>query len=153
LAESVYEGMFLLDSNRYGRDPEGVAGQIPKMIQEAGGKMLVSRLWEERRLAYRIKGHRKGTYWLTYFQLDGRRLAEVNRKCQLSGSILRTLFVKIDPRIVDALVEHAKAGQTRSAADRAKHEAADTAHQPAEKEAAAAVGNGSDKSAPKDGTD
>jgi len=110
LAESVYEGMFLLDSGRYGRDPETVAGQIPKMIQEAGGEILVSRLWEERRLAYPIKGHRKGTYWLTYFRLEGRNLAEMHRKCQLSDDILRVLFVKVDPRIVATLVEHALAG-------------------------------------------
>ena len=63
--------MFLLDSGRYGRNPDRVAGQIPKMIEEAGGEILVSRLWEERRLAYTIKGHRKGTYWLTYFRLNG----------------------------------------------------------------------------------
>ena len=111
MAESVYEGMFLLDSNRYARDAAEVTGQIPKIIQEAGGELLVSRLWEERRLAYPIKGHRKGTYWLTYFRLDGPRLSEVKRKCTLSGTILRALFIKIDPRIVDAVVEHAKTGQ------------------------------------------
>ena len=110
MAETVYEGMFLLDSGRYGRDPETVAGQIPKMIQEAGGEILVSRLWEERRLAYTIKGHRKGTYWLTYFRLKGTNLADMRRKCQLSESILRVLFVKVDPRIVATLVEHALAG-------------------------------------------
>ena len=153
MAESVYEGMFLLDSNRYGRDPEGVAGQIPKLIQEAGGKMLVSRLWEERRLAYHIKGHRKATYWLTYFQLDGKRLVDVNRKCQLSASILRALFVKIDPRIVDALVEHAQAGHTKSAGERAKREAAATARQPAKKEAAAAVEERPNESASEGGSD
>ena len=110
MAENVYEGMFILESGRYGRDPEGVAGQIPQIIQEAGGKILVSRLWEERRLAYSIKGHRKGTYWLAYFQLEGPRLAEVRRRWQLSESILRALFVKVDPRIVDTLVAHAMAG-------------------------------------------
>lgn len=111
MAESVYEGMFLLDSGRYGRDPEGVAGQIPKIIEEAGGELLVSRFWEERRLAYAIKGHRKGTYWLTYCRLDGTKLPDIRRQCQLSDSILRALFVKVDPRIVDTLVEHAKSGQ------------------------------------------
>ena len=113
MAEAVYEGMFLLDSGRYGRDPEGVAGQIPEMIRQAGGEMLVSRLWEERRLAFPIKGHRKGTYWLTYFRLDGPKLGDINRKCQLSDSILRALFVKIDSRIVDTLVEHAQSGGAR----------------------------------------
>ena len=45
------------------------SAQIPSTVEQFGGKMLASRLWEERRLAYPIKGHRKGTYWLTYFQL------------------------------------------------------------------------------------
>jgi len=114
LAENVYEGMYILDSNRYGRDHEGISGQIPEIIEKAGGQILVSRLWEERRLAYPINGHRKGTYWLTYFRLDGEKLTEVQRQCQLSESILRVLFLKVDPRIVDALVAHATVGQASS---------------------------------------
>ena len=110
MADHVYEGMFILDSNRYGRDPGGVATQIPDMIQQCGGKILASRLWEERRLAYPIDGHRKGTYWLAYFKLDSGQLSTLNRQCQLSESILRTLFLKVDPRITDALVSHALAG-------------------------------------------
>jgi len=113
--------MFILDSNRFARDPEGVSGQIPKIIQEAGGEVLVSRLWEERRLAYPIKGHRKGTYWLTYFRLEGTALAGVRQRFQLSDSILRFLFVKVDPRIVDTLVQHALAGPAALAA---QHQAA-----------------------------
>ncbi len=110
MAENVYEGMYILDSNRYGRDSDTVSGQIPQMIEGAGGQMLVSRLWEERRLAYPIKGHRRGTYWLTYFRISGEKLADLERKCRLSDTILRSLFVKVDSRIVDALVEHAQAG-------------------------------------------
>lgn len=118
MAANVYEGMFILESGRYGRDPEGVAGQIPQMIEEAGGKILVSRLWEERRLAYPIKGHRKGTYWLTYFQLEGPRLSEIRRKTDLNETILRALFLKVNPRIVDALVAHALAGPSAVSTER-----------------------------------
>jgi small subunit ribosomal protein S6 len=102
--------MFILDSNRYARDTAGISGQIPEMIQKLGGEMLASRLWEERRLAYPIDGHRKGTYWLTYFKLDSGQLPALNRQCQLSDSIVRTLFLKVDLRIADALVSHALAG-------------------------------------------
>jgi small subunit ribosomal protein S6 len=112
VAENVYEGMFILDSNRYARDAAGVSGQIPAMIEKEGGKMLASRLWEERRLAYPINGHRKGTYWLTYFKLEAGALAALTRQCKLSDSILRTLFLKVEPRIADALVSHALAGTT-----------------------------------------
>ena len=107
MAAIVYEGMFILDSNRFGRDHETVSGQIPAMVEKFGGEMLVSRLWEERRLAYPIKGQRKGTYWLTYFRLDSPRLVELQRQCQITDDILRVLFLKIEPRIVDALVAHA----------------------------------------------
>lgn len=107
MAVNVYEGMFILDANRYGRDPHGVSGQVPEMIEKAGGEVLVSRLWEERRLAYPINGQRKGAYWLTYFRLDGKELAGVERACRLSETIFRVLMLKVDPRIVDALVSHA----------------------------------------------
>jgi small subunit ribosomal protein S6 len=110
VAVNVYEGMFILDSNRYSRDQVGISGQIPEMLEKLGGEILASRLWEERRLAYPIDGHRKGTYWLTYFKLESGQLTALNRQCQLSESILRTLFLKVEPRIVDALVSHALAG-------------------------------------------
>jgi small subunit ribosomal protein S6 len=122
LAANVYEGMFILDSNRYGRDPESVSGQILQMVQEAGGEMLVSRLWEERRLAYPIEGHRKGTYWLAYFRLDGKEVKGLERKCRLSDSILRVLFLKVDPKIVDALVAHALGGPATKSAEPAPAE-------------------------------
>ena len=86
LAENVYEGMFILDSNRYGHDPEAVSGQVNEMIQKLGGNILVSRLWEERRLAYPIKSHRKGTYWLTYFRMPGTQLTILKRECQITES-------------------------------------------------------------------
>ena len=109
MAANVYEGLFILDSNRYGRDPEAVSGQIRAMVEKFGGEILVSRLWEERRLAYPIKGQRKGTYWLTYFRLDAGRLVDLQRQCQITDDIVRVLFLKVDPRIVDALVAHATA--------------------------------------------
>ncbi len=161
MAETVYEGMFLLDSNRYGRDPEGVAGQVPGMIREAGGEVLVSRMWEERRLAFSIKGRRKGTYWLTYFRMDGRNLVDLKRKSQLNDNVLRVLFIKIDPRIVDTLVEHAQKPEGKSASEPAQEKKAkpaeekkgEPAEEPAKKEDAVAGPEGGDQAAPKDKAD
>ena len=107
MAINVYEGMFIFDSGKFGRDPEGVAGGVSRMIEEAGGEMLVSRLWEERRLAYPINGQRKGTYWLTYFRVEGQKLPQITRQSELNDNVLRSLLLKVDPRIVDALVAHA----------------------------------------------
>jgi small subunit ribosomal protein S6 len=99
--------MFILDSSRYSRDPSGVSGQIPGILTRHGGEVLASRLWDERRLAYSIDGHRKGTYWLTYFRIDSKQLAQIRRDCEINENILRSLILKIDPRIAETLVTHA----------------------------------------------
>lgn len=117
MAINVYEGMFIFDSGRYGRDPEGVAGQISQMIEKAGGEVLVSRLWEERRLAYQINGQKKGTYWLSYFRVEGQKLPSLTRQCELNDNILRSLLLKVDPRIVEALVAHATGSVAKPAED------------------------------------
>ena len=108
LAEYIYEGLFILNSNRYGRDPEGVAGSIQSLIEKLDGTVLVSRLWEERRLAYPIDGQRKGTYWLTYFRMDGEKIADLNQQANRDDNFLRHLVIRIDPRISDALISHAQ---------------------------------------------
>jgi small subunit ribosomal protein S6 len=100
--------MFILDSNRYARDPGGVASQIPQMVESLGGEVLASRLWNEQRLAYPIAGHRKGAYWLTYFRMETDKVVEFNRACQLNENVLRNLTLKVEPRLVDTLVAHAR---------------------------------------------
>ncbi|MFN7625232.1 MAG: 30S ribosomal protein S6 [Pirellula sp.] len=108
MASAFYESLFLFDSNHYARDPGGIASSVQSMITDLGGEILVSRLWAEQRLAYPINGHQKGTYWLAYFKLDTQKLKELNRTCQLNEALLRFLFTRVDPRLVDALVAHAQ---------------------------------------------
>jgi len=108
VARNVYECLFILDSNKYARDPGGVSGTIPEMITALGGSILANRLWNEQRLAYPIDGHQKGTYWLTYFEFDSLRLPELDRACQLNEAIVRKMVLKIDPRLVEPMVAHAR---------------------------------------------
>jgi small subunit ribosomal protein S6 len=126
LAENVYEGMFILDSNKYGRDPVGVSSQIPEVIGQHGGTVLASRLWEERRLAYPIGAHRKGTYWLTYFKVNSDQMATLRRQFQLNDNVIRSLMLKVEPRIADALVQHALTG-TGPVAEQRRAKAEETA--------------------------
>jgi small subunit ribosomal protein S6 len=107
LPTTCYDCFFLFDSNKYNRDPGGVIATVHKNIEELGGEILASRLWEERKLAYPVNGHSKGTYWITYFNMDGTRLPEFNRTCQLDENIMRVLVTKVDPRLVEPLVAHA----------------------------------------------
>ena len=107
---NVYEAMFIFDSNRFARERAGLPAEVEKLIKAAGGEVLVTRLWEERRLAYAIGTHRKGTYWLMYFRSASSAIAPLNRQFDLQDAILRHLVLKIHPHLVEAVLEHAKAG-------------------------------------------
>ena len=103
--------MCISDSNHYARDPGGVSKQIEDIISGAGGKVLVNRLWMEQKLAYQIDGHQKGTYWLTYFEMEGPNLTKIARAFKLSEPILRELTLKLEPRLVDPILANAR-GET-----------------------------------------
>ena len=135
MAENVYEGMFILDSNHYAKDATATSSAVEQIVEKNGGQLLASRLWSEQKLAYPIDGHRKGAYWLTYFKIDAERLTDVNRAARLNDSILRSMVIKIDPRLVDAMVAHAL-GQTTEGED---SPADDTATETAAKDSAEAV--------------
>jgi small subunit ribosomal protein S6 len=108
---AVYEGMFILDPAKFARDPGAAAQQVADLITTHGGTVLAARLWDERKLAYPIKGHKKGVYWLTYFKMPGGGLTALERQCEITDEIIRKLVLKVDDRIADALVQHALAGE------------------------------------------
>jgi len=114
VAENVYECMFIFNANAYARNPAGAATAVDELVTSNGGEILASRLWNEQKLAYPIKGHRKGAYWLSYFRIDSSQLVKFNRACQLNDSILRHLAIKLDPRLVEPMVAVAK-GETPAA--------------------------------------
>ena len=120
LVDNVYECLFILDANRYGRDPAGVSGQVPELIEKNGGEVLASRLWNEQKMAYPIRGQRRGTYWLTYFRMPSGTVEEFNAGVKLNDNILRHLVLQIDNRLVDTLVAHARGEESAEAETAAK---------------------------------
>ena len=107
MATNVYESMLIFDSNKYAQDQAGVSGAMNELVTKNGGEVLVSRLWNEQKLAYPIGHHRKGTYWLMYFRLDSTKLTEINKALRINETVLRNLTLKVEPRLVEALVAHA----------------------------------------------
>ena len=151
MTSNVYECLFILDSNRYARDTQAVAQGISDMVTSNDGEILVTRLWNEQKLAYPINGNRKGTYWLTYFSMEGTSLSSFERSCSLNDNVMRNLTIKVDPRLVDTLVSHAKgiaaaketksteapAAETKAPAAETKAPAADEAAEAPKAEVAA----------------
>lgn len=104
MAEVTYEGMFLLDSNRYAANPDGTKGEVTAILERVGAKVLATRPWLDGKLSYPIKGHRKGLHFLTYFTADSRQVHEVDRLCKFNESILRHLVIKLHPALVGPML-------------------------------------------------
>src|SRR5947209_20075889 len=105
---SVYECMFLLETNRIAGDVTAAGEQLRSLLERNQAEILASRQWDERRLAYPVKGHKKGLYYLTYFRMDGKNLLNFERDVALNETILRLLVLRIDPKHVETLLAIAR---------------------------------------------
>jgi small subunit ribosomal protein S6 len=108
MAANVYECMFLLDTNKVAGDVSAAAKQLHDMLERNQAEMLASRPWDDRKLAYPIKGHKKGLYYLTFFRTEGKNLAKIEHDIALSEIILRSLILYVDPKHVEAMLAMAR---------------------------------------------
>jgi small subunit ribosomal protein S6 len=93
-----YECLFLLDPTKTGTDMDGVKAQLHATLEKYGAQILASRKWDDRKLAYPIKGHKKGYYHLAYFKADSKKLSEMDHDFRLNEVILRHMVTVIDPK-------------------------------------------------------
>ena len=80
MAANVYECLFLLDTTKVAGDVPAATKQIHTILERHHCEILASRPWDERRLAYPIKGHKKGLYYLTYFRSEGKNITPIERE-------------------------------------------------------------------------
>lgn len=99
-----YECLFLLDPTKTATDMDGVRAQLHQTLEKHGAEILASRKWDDRKLAYPIKGHKKGIYYLTYFKADSKKISEMELDFRLSEIILRHMVSVIDPKWHDEML-------------------------------------------------
>lgn len=90
-----YEGLFLLPQSA-GSDLGGAAELVKGLLDKVGAEIISFKKWDERRLAYEIKGNKRGLYFLCYFKLAGREVAALERQCLLSEDMLRHMITRAD---------------------------------------------------------
>jgi small subunit ribosomal protein S6 len=105
LAINHYEGMFILDSGRFGANPEAAATEVAGIIEKVGGTVVAHRPWQDSKLAYPINGHRKGLYYLTFFTAESRAVNEINGIVKLNENVLRHLILSHDKGLFDQMVD------------------------------------------------
>lgn len=90
----LYEGMFIISDTVAGPDWEAAVNQVHGIIKNRGAEILKSEKWDERKFAYKLNGHKRGAYLLTYFNAPADSITLIKRDLQLSDVVLRALIVK-----------------------------------------------------------
>ena len=126
--KKTYEAMFVLGGS--GADFEAASQPVRKILDRNEAEVLALKPWDDRHLAYEIKGRRRGLYALAYFKADPSKVVEIEHDCQLAEQILRALFLARDhltEKELSAATPMTSAARRASEASRAKPAKPDSA--------------------------
>ena len=101
---NLYEGMFLVDTNKFANDPGNITGSILGTLEKVGAEVVTHRPWQDGKLAYQIGRYRKGLHYLVYFKMPPAAAADLDRACKLNDLIIRQLIIKHPAALFDAMV-------------------------------------------------
>ena len=90
--ERTYECMCLLDNREVRKGWEALKDSVAAVFTKHKAKVLSSRRWDERRLAYPINGQIRATYLLIYISIPTDEIPVLRRDLQFSDSILRYMI-------------------------------------------------------------
>jgi small subunit ribosomal protein S6 len=103
-SKRMYEGMFLVDSAAATSSWDEVEAELQRVFDRADAEVLNLQKWDDRRLCYDIAGHKRGTYILTYFNVDPDRISGIERDVKLNEKLLRVMILRAD-RIPESIRE------------------------------------------------
>ena len=89
-----YEGMFLAHNKEARKDTDYLAEHVTALVEKAGGKVDELIKWDERKLAYPIKGVTHGVYFLTSLSGESAFDGDLRGEVRLSGLVLRHQLLK-----------------------------------------------------------
>src|SRR2546423_13728534 len=89
--QNKYEAMFLLPASA-ATEVDASIKTVQGIIERHGGKILVIKKWDERKLMYEIKKQKRGLYVIVYFTATGDAIVPIEREVSLSEDIIRVLI-------------------------------------------------------------
>jgi len=89
----LYEAMILLDNRETKKDFEGLRQRIADVLGRGGGRVVAARKWDERKLAYEIRGQKRATYYIAFFEGPSDSLVGIRRQLYLTEGVMRCLLL------------------------------------------------------------
>jgi ribosomal protein S6 len=91
-----YEGMFLCHNKEARKDTDHLAEHVRTLIEKCGGQIHQITRWDERELAYPVKGVGRGVYYLVWYLGDSTTDTKLRHEVRLSSMILRHLTLGLE---------------------------------------------------------
>lgn len=107
----VYEGMFLIPTGKANKEWDKVLKHLQGLLQKHKAVEKSISKWAERRLAYEVRGQKRGTYVLALFEAGPQRIEALRRDIQLSDIILRSMILAKSPAALEEVEQDAAATQ------------------------------------------
>jgi ribosomal protein S6 len=92
---NTYEAMFLLGAG-HATELDNAIKLVRGIVERHEGKVIVLKKWDERKLAYEIRGEKRGLYIIAFFTAPPAAVAAIVRDVELSDQILRVIVTKAD---------------------------------------------------------
>ena len=92
---NCYEGLFLFPQTAAG-NLQAAVDHLNEILARAEVKIISFRKWDERRLAFEIERNRRGLFFLVYFEAPGSAIARIERECNLSEQVLRSMVIRAE---------------------------------------------------------
>lgn len=110
-----YETMFIVKPTLEAEEIQKNIKLVEETITSEGGKIVANEDLGTRTLAYAIDKHKRGYYYIVYFEAPVTAVKEIERKYRINENILRFIVIKYENatelKQFNTLVERAKKGE------------------------------------------
>jgi len=75
---------------------DSIHKSISEIIENNDGKVIEQGVWQKRKLAYQVEGHKEGIYTITTFEGSSELPNEVDRVLKISDDVIRHKVLKVE---------------------------------------------------------
>ncbi|MDD5291256.1 MAG: 30S ribosomal protein S6 [Patescibacteria group bacterium] len=120
-----YELLFIIPNKFTEEEANSVTAKVKEIIAGEGGNITFSEFWGKKQLAYPIKQNSYGYYSLLEFDLDGEKLAKINKILRMSSDVIRFQIIKKKVKTAEQLEKEKKISEKIAVKNMAKEQKAE----------------------------
>jgi len=94
--DPIYEGLFMFNLQEINGELSVAVEHLREILARAEAEVVSISRWDERKLAYPIKGQKRALFLLTVFHARSTQIANIDRDVNLSELLLRAMIVRGD---------------------------------------------------------